>query len=171
MRQVARVRWAKGTFEVLSSILQSSLRLGGLRSLCGLPAAERQLVLRTIPLVATIRVALWVIPFRRVRHLLRRSEQVTFPVSDSLPISRLEWAVRAASRRIPMATCLTQSLALQFLLAKTGRPSQLHIGVKKDPKSGFRAHAWVELEGCALLNTPADLDAYARIAALEELSA
>jgi hypothetical protein len=48
--------------------------------------------------------------------------------------------------------CLTRSLVLVQLLARRGIASTLVIGVKADP---FRAHAWVEHDGKALLN-PSD---------------
>ncbi len=108
--------------------------------------AERRLALCALLLVGAIRVALWVVPFRRVRQFLRAFERMPFSVPADLPAPCLVWAVRAASRRIPMATCLTQSLALQFLMTRAGRPAQLHFGVRKDPQTGFQAHAWVESE-------------------------
>ena len=57
--------------------------------------------------------------------------------SDDLPVSRLEWAVRAAGRRVPMASCLTQALALQFLLGRSGHFSEVLIGVRKDVEADF----------------------------------
>jgi len=132
-----------------------------------LPAAERSLILRTVPLVAAIRMALWVVPLRRVRRLNSAFERLHFSVPAELPVSRLEWAVRAASRRIPMASCLTQSLALQCLLARSGRPSEVHIGVKKDAEAGFQSHAWVVCEGRMLLSAPDEVAGFSRLLALE----
>jgi hypothetical protein len=137
-----------------------------LRTLVNLPPSERRLVLRTLPLVAAIRVALWVVPLRRVGWLMRACERLPFSVPDDLPVSRLEWAVRAASRRVPMASCLTQALALQFLLGRTGHFSEVHIGVRKDVKAGFQSHAWVECEGRMLLSAPSEVIGYSRLLAL-----
>jgi len=100
-------------------------RLIPLRTFVSLPPAERGLILRTLPLVAAIRVALWVAPLRRVRQMTGACERLHFSIPSDLPVSRLEWAVRAASRRVPMASCLTQALALQFLLASSGRASEI----------------------------------------------
>jgi hypothetical protein len=137
-----------------------------LRSLASLAPSERRLVLRTLPLVAGIRVALWLAPLRQVGRLLRACERLPFPVPSDLPVSRLEWAVQAASRRIPRATCLTQSLALQFLLARSGRSSEVHIGVRKDTEAGFQSHAWVECEGRVLLSAPYEVARCSRLLAL-----
>ena len=142
-------------------------RLIPLRTFASLPPTERGLILRTLPLVAAIRVALSVAPLRRVRQMTGACERLHFSIPSDLPVSRLEWAVRAASRRVPMASCLTQALALQFLLASSGRASEIHIGVRKDAKAGFQSHAWVECEGRMLLSTPSEIAAYSRLLALD----
>jgi hypothetical protein len=141
-------------------------RLIPLRTLVNLPPSERGLVLRTLPLVAAIRVALWVVPLRRVGRLMRACKRLPFSVPDDLPVSRLEWAVRAASRRVPMASCLTQALALQFLLGRSGHFSEVLIGVRKDMEAGFQSHAWVECEGRMLLSAPYEVAEYSRLLAL-----
>jgi Transglutaminase-like superfamily len=138
-----------------------------LRTLLSLPPSERALVLRTLPLVGAIRVALWILPVRQVWRLIRAAERLPFSVPANLPVSRLEWAVRAASRRVPMASCLTQSLALQFLLVRTGRSSEVHIGVRKTPAAGLQSHAWVECEGRMLLTAPHEVFEYSRLLAIE----
>ena len=111
-------------------------------------------------------MALWVVPLRNVRQLNHAFERLHFAVPADLPLSRIVWAVQAASRRIPMATCLTQSLALQCLLARTGRASEVHIGVKKDAEAGFQSHAWVECEGSMLLSAPYEVAEYSHLLAL-----
>jgi hypothetical protein len=131
-----------------------------------LPPTERALIRLTVPLVATIRIALWLVPLRRVSRLIGMFERMRFSVPSELPVSRLEWAVQAASRRIPMASCLTQALALQCLLARSGRSSEIHIGVKKDAEAGFQSHAWVECEGALLLSAPYEVADYSRLLAL-----
>lgn len=138
-----------------------------LRTFVRLPPAERGLILRTLPLVAAIRVALWVAPLRRVGRMIRACERLPFSVPRDLPVARLEWAVRAASRRIPMASCLTQALALQFLLFRGGRSSEIHIGVRKDAEAGFQSYTWVECEGRMLLSTPSEIVAFSRLLALD----
>jgi hypothetical protein len=152
-------------------ILDSGLRPRALGNLFRLEPTQRALLLRAIPLVCAIRIALWIMPFRRVRHLMRAWESVPLFVPAELPTPCFVWAVRVASRRIPMASCLTQSLALQFLLMRAGRSSRLHIGVKKDLQTGFQCHAWVESEGCTLLSTPLEVAGFSSILALEDFSA
>lgn len=54
-------------------------------------------------------------------------------------------AVERARRYVPGGSCLTQSLALTWLLRKHGVRAETRIGVKND--KGFLAHAWVEVNG------------------------
>lgn len=139
-----------------------------LRTLVKLPPAERALVLRTLLLVAAIRVALWIISFQRLQHLTASWRRLPFAVSPEMPVGRLVWAVRAASRRIPAASCLTQSLALHCLLSRAGHRSQIRIGAAKDSEAGFTAHAWVEYEGQPLLSGPEEVAPYVDLLTVED---
>lgn len=98
--------------------------------------------------------------------MLRLIDEWHLALPGDFPVSRLEWAVRAASRRIPMATCLTQALALQCLLTRAGHAAEVHVGVKKDDQAGFQSHAWVECEGQMLLSAPCEVAEYSRLLAL-----
>jgi hypothetical protein len=63
---------------------------------------------------------------------------------------RLGAIVDGYLRRLPGDTrCLTRSLVLLSMLARRGIGGQLVIGVRAAPH--FGAHAWVELDGRALL--------------------
>jgi hypothetical protein len=131
-----------------------------------LTPAERALLPRLAVLVAAIRVALWTVPFATLQRFLElRAVGALFPRSMAdIPVARLAWAVETTSRRIPAATCLTQSLALQFLLTRAGRASALNIGVARSGARGFQAHAWVECEGRTLIDRAEDVARYTRLA-------
>lgn len=133
--------------------------------------SERSLLLRVLLLLTAIRVALWVAPFALLRGLLSQPLlAAAFPPHlVHVPVERLAWAVQAASRPIPAASCLTQSLALQFLLARSGHASSIRIGVAKDAERGFRAHAWVDCGGQILLNRPEEVAGYTRLASLDSM--
>jgi hypothetical protein len=133
--------------------------------------SERSLVLRSLLLVAAIRLALWVAPLSRLREFLSKPLiAAAFPSHlVQVPVERLAWVVQAASRRIPAASCLTQSLALQFLLSRSGHASSIRIGVAKDPESGFQAHAWVDCGGQIMLNRPEEVAGYTRLASLDSM--
>jgi hypothetical protein len=58
-------------------------------------------------------------------------------------VAQCAWAVRAVSRYVPGATCLTRALAAQALLTNAGHQPRIEIGVRKDGQDRFLAHAWV----------------------------
>lgn len=67
----------------------------------------------------------------------------------------LAGATDAVARRMPLATrCLQRSLALVWLLRRRGGGGRLRIGVRRAPTS-VSAHAWVEVAGRAVNDSPA----------------
>jgi hypothetical protein len=72
------------------------------------------------------------------------------PASQLDVAQRLGRLVVLASRLhlLPM-TCLVRALALRWMLARHGIPSQLRIGANKSLE-GLHAHAWVEIQGQAI---------------------
>lgn len=75
---------------------------------------------------------------------------------------RLGQIVERVLRFLPDARCLTRSIVLIRLLARRGIVAKLVIGVS--PAPAFRAHAWVEVDGIALL--PAYEQEYSRLVEL-----
>jgi hypothetical protein len=112
-------------------------------------------------------LGLWLLPFRRVRALVARMKPVPtlLPGGDPAAIDRVAWAVTAASRWVPAATCLTQALAAQVLLARCGLSGRLHIGVSKDARQRLVAHAWVESQGRVVVGG-SGLERYTRLLVL-----
>ena len=121
-----------------------------LRKLARLTASERGLLLEAWLQTAALRLALWTLPFRVVRRLRWNRTPVLSRTSSP---ERVAWAVAAASRYVPKATCLVRALAGQALLARRGHPSRLCIGAAK-PEGRFEAHAWLEDDGRAILGAP-----------------
>ena len=141
-----------------------------------LPAMERRLLLQSLLLVSLIRLSLWLLPFRMVWRLAQGAENsgalaellpqggLREPQSNDVPVppgqersrevSRIAWAVTAASQYIPAASCLTQALATQVLLRRHGYPAELRIGVTRAPSGTLQAHAWVESQGVVVIGGP-----------------
>lgn len=123
--------------------------MGRLSKFLQLSRSDQLLLFRALTAVISMRLFLWVLPFRVVHRLVRRrlagfqwsSEEAAGESAD-----RVVWAVTAASRIVPRATCLTQALAGQVLLARRGYQSRLRIGVARGGGSDFRAHAWLEYQ-------------------------
>ena len=65
------------------------------------------------------------------------------------------------------ATCLTQALSGQVLLARRRVPSHLHIGVAKSSTKKLNAHAWLECDGQIVLGDHGRLAAYVPFPTLE----
>jgi hypothetical protein len=110
-----------------------------------LPISDRRLVVESTLLVVFVRLALWVLPYATLRDWLRRRRKSN--LTEPYSCSRVVWAVSAAARYIPKASCLTQALAAETLLRVYGHPATIHIGVAKNGSNSLEAHAWVESRG------------------------
>jgi Transglutaminase-like superfamily len=132
-----------------------------LRKFLELSAAERRLLLSAFLLAAAVRLGLWLLPFRALQRLL--SQTIRGPVharNDHQTSSEsIAWAVCAASRYVPQATCLTQAITTQVLLTLHGHVAHLRIGVAKNKNGTLEAHAWVESQGRVVFGG-ADLSRY-----------
>src|SRR5919205_2137212 len=121
-----------------------------LRKFSLLPATDRWLLIKSALLLETIKVGMWLLPFRTLHRLLTRAvgASARSQQADHTSAERVAWAVDMASRHTPgLKTCLVRSLAAQALLARGGHPALLHIGVVRGERGQFQAHAWVESEG------------------------
>ncbi len=111
---------------------------------------------RAVFIVARVRIALWILPWRRLQP-----SPPGIPPATRIHPRRLEWGIRVASRVVPGATCLTQALSLHYLLARFGYPSIVQVGVRTRD-GNFSAHAWVEHDEQPFLGSSNDIARYAR---------
>jgi hypothetical protein len=148
----------------------SPLKMNKLLKFFSLKPAERRLLLRAFLLLVAIRAGLLLLPFQmQQRALFRlRRNSLGAPVSNSGLADQIAWAVKTASPWVPGASCLTQALTVKFLLTRAGLPHQVHIGVAKDEKGQFHAHAWVENREGVLIGG-CQLEQYTSICTLDEL--
>ena len=123
-----------------------------LRRFRHLPSRTRILFLRAAVLLPAISRKLRREGFVATQRWLERR----LPPGHKPPLDRdafvlsVTRAVGAASRHgIGNTTCLQQSLAMWYLLAREGVAADLRIGVRKNGDA-FEAHAWIEIEGKAL---------------------
>jgi len=87
--------------------------------------------------------------------------------SNSVPL--VIWAVRITNFHIPRSTCLVRALASQAMLVKIGIPSNLCIGVSKGQESSIEAHAWLEVDGKAVIGEP-EPGRYTRLTEIGKIS-
>lgn len=115
--------------------------------------ARRALVLEAVILLAFVRIALFVMPFR---HLAERFGTVMPPDKDKADGTRtldaaqfalardIGWAVTRAARYVPFrAVCLPQAIAAKAMLSRRDVGSVMHFGVAKDNEE-LAAHAWLD---------------------------
>ncbi len=125
-----------------------------LRRFLQLPFQDKFFLVKTLMVVTLVRVLLWSLPFKRLVQIKRVVPRVEHHINrnsgfDYSP-QRIVQAVRVTSRYVPRATCLTQALATQWLLADLGHTSQLRLGVSKD-LADLKAHAWLEMDGQVII--------------------
>jgi hypothetical protein len=126
----------------------SSLRRDVVRAR-GLSPTERRLLIQAIMWLGLLRVAVLILPYRRVAWLLRLTQSDASEVSlassgGGRDADTIGWAVQAvAARTSKLSTCLVQSLAGYVMLRRHDMPSVVYLGVAKDAKGEFIAHSWL----------------------------
>ncbi len=128
-----------------------------------LSPAERRLLLQATCLLGSIRIGLWLLPFAVVQRIALR---VGGKSTAAQPVNHLVWAIKAIGRRLPGATCLTEAMAAQVLLTRSGHHCRLQIGVAKDERRGFQAHAWL-ISGGRIVIGGSEADGYTSLVAWE----
>ena len=124
-----------------------------IRTLISTPANEKLILAVSLVTVVAIRLCLTLVPFR----LLRRG---LFPLFSAVDVTTdVDWgriysiarSVRAASRVVPAASCLTQAVSGAILMRLSGQAVDIKIGVGRDESQKLIAHAWLEKNGKVIL--------------------
>ena len=117
------------------------------------PWDDKVLLAETAALTVLFRVVMSLAPFARTQRLAAS-------LADGLPGSRrkrvrqaarIGRAVEIVGRSLPLASCLSQALAAQVLLTRSGHDAEIRIGVTRKSDGRLAAHAWVELDGHVLV--------------------
>jgi hypothetical protein len=124
------------------------------------PPEDRALILRAMVLLPLTGLGLRVFGFRRWKELIERFSRQTRARQKAEPAIQLEVAgrmirvVRSVELHGPgKPNCLERSMVLWWLLRRAGIKGELHIGGRKNGLR-FEAHAWVELDGKVLNDSP-----------------
>jgi uncharacterized membrane protein YecN with MAPEG domain len=127
-----------------------------------LSAIDKFLILHCLFVVALVRIALSLLSYRVLHRFLR--QKVPHTSSNNGKVDRIVNAVGRASRFVPQASCLTQALAAQFILARAGLPSQVRVGVAIHDQGKFVAHAWLIRDGRVVMGgTAEEIQRYATL--------
>ena len=125
--------------------------MSALLKFCRLSRREQWFLLKSFALTVAVRAALDLLPHRVLLALVSRARAGRVRSAES--VDRIAWAVRAASRAVPRATCLTQAIAVSILMVRRGYDAQVSIGVAAK-QGGIDAHAWVEHNGEIVIGGP-----------------
>lgn len=116
--------------------------------------AEWMLAAEAFVLLALFRVALRIVPVRRILASICRS-RATDPAQKNAPgegidlatrdvALRVRWAVEAVSRNAPARfVCFPQSLAGYTMLRRRGVPGTIVYGVARSDQGALLAHTWL----------------------------
>jgi hypothetical protein len=136
-----------------------------------LPNSDRILIFKTALLLASIRLALGLLPLSTIRRFLMRKAKASSAKIDHSHqgLEKEIWAIESVGKYIlGDGPCLTQALAAQQVLTRLNKPSDLCIGVAKDEQGKLVAHAWVESEGAVIIGGSEDsLQRYTKLPTLE----
>lgn len=120
-----------------------------LRKFLALDNSDRLFLVGCLATVAMVRLCLSFLSYRRMRAWLPATP--ASGVATAGELKRVAWGVGNAARIVPGASCLTQALSGQLILARRGKPSQVRIGVARDDQGRFIAHAWLLSEDTIVL--------------------
>ena len=116
---------------------------------------DRWLLLQSLMLLPATALALRVVTPLRLQAITQGSPKCGTGANDHGSATRIAHLVAAASEYGPYrASCLPQSLVLQYFLSRAGIASELRFGVNKND-GAVRAHCWIEVAGEPLIDSPA----------------
>ena len=95
-------------------------------------------------LLLVFRVALKVVPFKRLVGAIKTGKRVVQPEREAASVRRVRWAILTVSSKVPLLNvCFPQALAAHFMLRRRGVSSTLYYGVTRSgPK--LEAHTWLK---------------------------
>jgi len=123
-----------------------------LRKVAALTWAERWLLVQVFFLLGAARLALRVIPFRRLARYLGPLQTETLPDAPPEHLAqarRIALAIARVSPHTPWTSnCFPQALAAKYWLRRRRIPTTLYLGVALTktadaPRSEMAAHAWL----------------------------
>ncbi len=115
--------------------------------------------------IVLVRLGLWITTYQRVRAFLVRSCPSSPQPEREVTVQRIVHAVERMARKVPDASCLTQSISAQALLSWKGIPTTISLGLRKVASGdSLDAHAWLTWNGHVVLQGDEEaLEAFKRI--------
>lgn len=125
-----------------------------------LKGSEKMFLVHCIIVLCFIRIAL---SLKCASFIMRTISAIRVTEEGDQKTARMiAWGVVACSHFVPGATCLTQALAGQYLMARHNYRSIVRIGIERDNHKNMKAHAWLISGGFVVLGGKAsDMPLYA----------
>lgn len=140
------------------------------RRLRSLSLAQWKHLLRALWLIPAARIVLAAVPFKSILAYMDQIEPTGKVATPSFQ-AHASWALALVARHLlGDKPCLTQALAMQYLLQRRATPSTLRIGVKRDENGGLAAHAWIECENRVVIGGADSPSKYALLQSPEQLA-
>lgn len=122
----------------------------------------------TVALLSSLRLSLWLFSLSKVLNILKNTSQSQKPITRSITISKIVWAVNIATRYTPGSTkCLAKALTVQVLMSRYGYLPEFRIGVSKGETGEFKAHAWIEYQGRIVVGGLSNLSQFIPLPSVE----
>lgn len=104
-----------------------------------LSGPDKALFIHAFFLLVGVRLALTFASY----HTVKKRLATPAAKSNGIGPGRIAWVVRNTAPLVPGATCLTQALVAQHLMARAGKWSIIRIGVAQEDDGKVAAHAWL----------------------------
>lgn len=155
-------------------------RVAALRSFVRVPFATKGMALEAAFFLATARVLVHYVPWRRWRHWIKTSEGEQTASAVPSPDRRIPPAVQPLPRKVGRivrrvaagvpfeAVCLPQALAAQWMLRRRGVASRLSFGFRR-PDAELELHAWLTSEGKGVVGH-GEAETYCELPSFDELA-
>ena len=147
----------------VSPILGSDNSLGIAARWRRLSRAERRDLRAALWRLLVVAVLMRLVGVGRSQRWLERKQPQAADEVDLAPWRRRALALKRVGARLPGVHCLARSIALWWWMGKAGLDASVCIGVRKGDKE-IEGHAWVELNGTPVDETPACVASYQRVA-------
>ena len=136
--------------------------MSNLKRFCRLSPHDRWLTIEALVCLGLARGAVRTLPFRWVARGLTRLVRPgkLAPKGASRPSPEV-WHVARAIQRVSPRTpwrsnCLAQAIAGHWMLGRRGASPSLYLGVGKNDRHEFDAHAWLQVGGTTILGHAAE---------------
>lgn len=111
------------------------------------PVVPLRSTVATLCILVATRIGLSTVGYRRLAARMPRTWRPEPTPAYARQVAR---RVRRLAAFVPGASCLTQALAAKYMLARSGHPTRILIGVRKGDEA-VEAHAWLVAGNAVIL--------------------